>query len=138
VKEVREKVEVKKETYSIGRRLLNSFDVSERFQCRKILLLCFLAFVYCFFSYSVSLKSITLNKYAHGLQNVFDFGLNGGLLSRSRFGFILLPCMLVLDSISNRVPLEDFGHGHPDPNLTYATGLMSCIVAMDLISELQV
>ncbi|KAL0835240.1 hypothetical protein Bca101_087129 [Brassica carinata] len=36
------------------------------------------------------------------------------------------------------VPLEEFGHGHPDPNLTYATGLMSCIVAMDLISELQV
>lgn len=22
------------------------------------------------------------------------------------------------DSISNGVPLEDFGHGHPDPNLT--------------------
>ncbi|CAF2072283.1 unnamed protein product, partial [Brassica napus] len=42
------------------------------------------------------------------------------------------------DSISSGVPLEDFGHGHPDPNLTYATGLMSCIVAMDLISELQV
>ncbi|KAI4320047.1 hypothetical protein MLD38_033569 [Melastoma candidum] len=28
-----------------------------------------------------------------------------------------------LDSISNGVPLEDFGHGHPDPNLTYAKDL---------------
>ncbi|CAN6997995.1 unnamed protein product [Brassica oleracea var. botrytis] len=85
---------------------------------------------------------------------VFDFGLNGGLLSRSRFGFMFVAMHAVTgsyarqnfvdylgakpDSISHGVPLEDFGHGHPDPNLTYANWLMSCIVAMDLISELQV
>ncbi|XP_039160775.1 phosphoglucomutase, chloroplastic isoform X2 [Eucalyptus grandis] len=28
------------------------------------------------------------------------------------------------DSISNGVPSEDFGHGHPDPNLTYAKDLV--------------
>ncbi|KAG6429530.1 hypothetical protein SASPL_107582 [Salvia splendens] len=28
------------------------------------------------------------------------------------------------DSILNGVPLEDFGHGHPDPNLTYAKELV--------------
>ncbi|KAJ6417753.1 hypothetical protein OIU84_001182 [Salix udensis] len=34
-----------------------------------------------------------------------------------------------LDSISNGVPLEDFGHGHPDPNLTYAKGLVDIMYA---------
>ncbi|CAN0902654.1 Phosphoglucomutase, chloroplastic [Linum grandiflorum] len=29
-----------------------------------------------------------------------------------------------MDSILNGVPLEDFGHGHPDPNLTYASELV--------------
>ncbi|CAK9161017.1 unnamed protein product [Ilex paraguariensis] len=32
---------------------------------------------------------------------------------------------LVQDSILNGVPLEDFGHGHPDPNLTYAKELVN-------------
>ncbi|KAL0341093.1 UNVERIFIED_CONTAM: Phosphoglucomutase, chloroplastic [Sesamum radiatum] len=31
------------------------------------------------------------------------------------------------DSISNGVPLEDFGHGHPDPNLTYAKDLVDIL-----------
>ena len=64
-----------------------------------------LAFVYCFFSYSVSLKSITLNKYAHGLQNVFDFGLNGGLLSRSCFGYDILSSRSFLCTFVCVVPI---------------------------------
>jgi len=28
------------------------------------------------------------------------------------------------DSLMNAVPLEDFGGGHPDPNLTYAHDLV--------------
>ncbi|KAK2994276.1 hypothetical protein RJ640_022929 [Escallonia rubra] len=31
------------------------------------------------------------------------------------------------DSILNGVPLEDFGHGHPDPNLTYANELVDIL-----------
>ncbi|MCI23386.1 phosphoglucomutase chloroplastic-like, partial [Trifolium medium] len=33
------------------------------------------------------------------------------------------------DSISNGIPLEDFGHGHPDPNLTYAKDLVNIMYA---------
>ncbi|KAL0877714.1 hypothetical protein Bca101_027420 [Brassica carinata] len=77
---------VSKELQRLERHLQwpNSFDVSERFYS----LLFSLRLL--FFSYYVSLKSITLDKYAHGLQNVFDFGLNGGLLSRSCFGFMFV------------------------------------------------
>ncbi|PHU22909.1 Phosphoglucomutase, chloroplastic [Capsicum chinense] len=32
-----------------------------------------------------------------------------------------------LESIANGVPLEDFGHGHPDPNLTYAEDLVNIL-----------
>lgn len=32
-----------------------------------------------------------------------------------------------LDNIRNRVPLEDFGGGHPDPNLTYARELVDAM-----------
>ncbi|KAF3552432.1 hypothetical protein DY000_02004932 [Brassica cretica] len=71
MKEVREKVEVKKETYSIGRRLL----------------------VFMF----VAMHAVT-GSYAR--QNFVDY-----LGAKP-------------DSISHGVPLEDFGHGHPDPNLT--------------------
>jgi phosphoglucomutase len=31
------------------------------------------------------------------------------------------------ESIHNGVPLPDFGKGHPDPNLTYAHDLVSCL-----------
>ncbi|CAI0547063.1 unnamed protein product [Linum tenue] len=34
-----------------------------------------------------------------------------------------------MDSIMNGVPLEDFGHGHPDPNLTYAKELVDIMYA---------
>ncbi|XLU78395.1 hypothetical protein S245_001816, partial [Arachis hypogaea] len=30
-----------------------------------------------------------------------------------------------VDSIENGIPLEHFGHGHPDPNLTYAKDLVN-------------
>ncbi|CAK7337153.1 unnamed protein product [Dovyalis caffra] len=75
------------------------------------------------------------------LQNVFDFELIKSLLSRSDFRFIFDAMHAVtgayakpifvdklgasLDSIFNGVPLEDFGHGHPDPNLTYAKDLVN-------------
>ncbi|XP_020978247.1 phosphoglucomutase, chloroplastic-like isoform X1 [Arachis ipaensis] len=32
-----------------------------------------------------------------------------------------------LDSIANGIPLEDFGHGHPDPNLTAVLAWLSII-----------
>ena len=35
------------------------------------------------------------------------------------------------DSIMNSVPLEDFGKGHPDPNLTYAKELVDIMFAQD-------
>ena len=34
------------------------------------------------------------------------------------------PCPCPQESIRNGVPLEDFGGGHPDPNLTYAHDLV--------------
>ena len=36
-----------------------------------------------------------------------------GCILFSNFSLVLQDC------ISNEVPLEDFGHGRPDPNLTY-------------------
>ncbi|XP_028548099.1 phosphoglucomutase, chloroplastic [Dendrobium catenatum] len=75
------------------------------------------------------------------LENVFDFQLMKDLLSRPDFRFVFDAMHAVtgayakpifvdrlganLDCISNGVPLEDFGHGHPDPNLTYAKELVS-------------
>ncbi|KAL0452540.1 UNVERIFIED_CONTAM: Phosphoglucomutase, chloroplastic [Sesamum latifolium] len=73
--------------------------------------------------------------YLELMENVFDFSLIRNLLSRSDFRFIFDAMHAVTgayakpifvdklgastDSISNGVPLEDFGHGHPDPNLTH-------------------
>ncbi|KAK8599523.1 hypothetical protein V6N13_077443 [Hibiscus sabdariffa] len=73
--------------------------------------------------------------------SVFDFQLIKSLLTRSDFRFAFDAMHAVtgayakpifvdkleasLDSISNGVPLEDFGHGHPDPNLTYAKDLVN-------------
>ncbi|KAL3524214.1 hypothetical protein ACH5RR_017048 [Cinchona calisaya] len=79
--------------------------------------------------------------YLELMENVFDFSLIRGLLSRPDFRFIFdamhavtgayaIPIFVdklgaSLNSISNGVPLEDFGHGHPDPNLTYAKDLVN-------------
>ncbi|KAI5670161.1 hypothetical protein M9H77_10525 [Catharanthus roseus] len=85
--------------------------------------------------------------YVELLENVFDFPLIQSLLSRPDFRFIFDAMHAVtgayakpifvdklgasLDSILNGVPLEDFGHGHPDPNLTYAKDLVNILYSKD-------
>ncbi|KAJ6889362.1 phosphoglucomutase [Populus alba x Populus x berolinensis] len=86
-----------------------------------------------------------VSDYLDLMENVFDFELIKSLLSQSDFRFIFDAMHAVtgayakpifvdklgasLDSISNGVPLEDFGHGHPDPNLTYAKDLVDIMYA---------
>ncbi|KAH1230773.1 Phosphoglucomutase, chloroplastic [Glycine max] len=86
-----------------------------------------------------------VSDYLELLETVFDFQLIRGLLSRPDFRFIFDAMHAVtgayakpifvdklgasLDSISNGIPLEDFGHGHPDPNLTYAKDLVDILYA---------
>lgn len=81
-----------------------------------------------------------VSDYLELMENVFDFQLIKSLLSKSDFGFTFDAMHAVTgayanpifvdklgakpDSITNGVPLEDFGHGHPDPNLTYAKDLV--------------
>ncbi|KAK1261653.1 hypothetical protein QJS04_geneDACA000921 [Acorus gramineus] len=81
-----------------------------------------------------------VSDYLELMENVFDFELIRSLLSRSDFRFIFDAMHAVagayakpifvdrlgadLRSIANGIPLEDFGHGHPDPNLTYAKDLV--------------
>lgn len=82
-----------------------------------------------------------VSDYLELMENVFDFPLIRSLLSRSDFRFVFDAMHAVTgtyakpifvdklgakpDSILNGVPLEDFGHGHPDPNLTYAKDLVA-------------
>ncbi|XVF09746.1 hypothetical protein REPUB_Repub07fG0122100 [Reevesia pubescens] len=82
-----------------------------------------------------------VSDYLELMESVFDFKLIRSLLSRSDFRFVFDAMHAVTgayakpifvdklgansDSISNGVPLEDFGHGHPDPNLTYAKDLVN-------------
>nr|AFY26896.1 phosphoglucomutase [Morella rubra] len=82
-----------------------------------------------------------VSDYLELLESVFDFQLIRSLLSRSDFRFTFDAMHAVTgayakpifvdklgagpDSILNGVPLEDFGHGHPDPNLTYAKDLVN-------------
>ncbi|XP_010255608.1 PREDICTED: phosphoglucomutase, chloroplastic-like isoform X2 [Nelumbo nucifera] len=86
-----------------------------------------------------------VSDYLELMENVFDFQLIRGLLCRSDFRFIFDAMHAVTgayakpifvdglganpDSIANGVPLEDFGHGHPDPNLTYAKDLVDVMYA---------
>ncbi|RVW46104.1 Phosphoglucomutase, chloroplastic [Vitis vinifera] len=88
-----------------------------------------------------------VSDYLELLENVFDFQLIKGLLSRSDFRFTFDAMHAVTgayakpifvdklgaspDSISNGVPLEDFGHGHPDPNLTYAKDLVNIMYGVN-------
>ncbi|KAJ3682636.1 hypothetical protein LUZ60_015209 [Juncus effusus] len=81
-----------------------------------------------------------VSDYLELMENVFDFQLIKDLLSRPDFRFIFdamhavtgayakpifVDCLGASPScILNGVPLEDFGHGHPDPNLTYAKELV--------------
>ncbi|GMJ06568.1 ARABIDOPSIS THALIANA PHOSPHOGLUCOMUTASE, STARCH-FREE 1, phosphoglucomutase [Hibiscus trionum] len=82
-----------------------------------------------------------VSDYLELMESVFDFQLIRSLLTRSDFRFAFDAMHAVTgayakpifvdklgaspDSISNGVPLEDFGHGHPDPNLTYAKDLVN-------------
>ncbi|XP_011628936.1 phosphoglucomutase, chloroplastic isoform X2 [Amborella trichopoda] len=84
-------------------------------------------------------ESITDKIYGNTLSTVFDFNLIKDLL-RSDFRFIFDAMHAVTGayanpifvkrlgadpgSIINAVPSEDFGQGHPDPNLTYAKELV--------------
>ncbi|XP_060203483.1 phosphoglucomutase, chloroplastic isoform X2 [Lycium barbarum] len=81
--------------------------------------------------------------YLELMENVFDFSLIRSLVSRPDFRFVFDAMHAVtgayakpifvdklgasLESIANGVPLEDFGHGHPDPNLTYAEDLVNIL-----------
>jgi len=38
------------------------------------------------------------------------------------------------DSISNGIPLEDFGNGHPNPNLTHAKELVTIMYSVDQLA----
>lgn len=83
--------------------------------------------------------------YLELMESVFDFPLLRNLLTRPDFKFTFDAMHAVtgayakpifvdklgasLDSLSNAVPLEDFGHGHPDPNLTYAKDLVNIMYA---------
>ncbi|KAL5727793.1 phosphoglucomutase (alpha-D-glucose-1,6-bisphosphate-dependent) [Ranunculus cassubicifolius] len=82
----------------------------------------------------------SVSDYLDLMKVVFDFELIKNLVSRSDFRLIFDAMHAVTgayakpifvdslgadpDSIVNGVPLEDFGHGHPDPNLTYAKDLV--------------
>lgn len=86
-----------------------------------------------------------VSDYLELMENVFDFPLITDLLARSNFRFTFDAMHAVAgayakpifvdrlgatpDCISNGVPLEDFGHGHPDPNLTYAKDLVEIMYA---------
>ncbi|KAK8370243.1 hypothetical protein V6Z11_A01G163700 [Gossypium hirsutum] len=66
--------------------------------------------------------------YVKLMKSIFDFELIRKLLSSSKFTF----CYDALhglgaqeSSLLNCVPKEDFGGGHPDPNLTYAKELVA-------------
>ncbi|ONK72704.1 uncharacterized protein A4U43_C04F22250 [Asparagus officinalis] len=86
-----------------------------------------------------------VSDYLELMEDVFDFQLIKDLLSRPDFRFTFDAMHAVTgayakpifvdrlganpDCISNGVPLEDFGHGHPDPNLTYAKDLVEIMYA---------
>eukprot|EP01025_Chloroclados_australasicus_P023638 TRINITY_DN23922_c0_g1_i3.p1 TRINITY_DN23922_c0_g1~~TRINITY_DN23922_c0_g1_i3.p1 ORF type:complete len:565 (-),score=101.93 TRINITY_DN23922_c0_g1_i3:350-2044(-) len=81
------------------------------------------------------------------LEKVFDFNLIKSLLSRKDFRFVFDAMHAVTgayatplfvdklgakpESIKNGIPKEDFGGGHPDPNLTYAKELVDIMFGAD-------
>lgn len=84
-----------------------------------------------------------VEEYCALLETIFDFGTIKELIARPDFSLIfdamhastgeyakvVLHRKLgaPLTSIINGTPLEDFGGGHPDPNLTYAADLVSLL-----------
>ena len=85
--------------------------------------------------------------YAELMESLFDFPAIRELLAAGRFRFrfdamhaitgpyandILVRRLgAPADSLMNARPLEDFGGGHPDPNLTYAHELVECLFGSD-------
>ena len=79
--------------------------------------------------------------YVNLLQSMFDFSKLSALFGRSDFSFLFDAMSGVTGPYANRIfvemlggkpdcvmrgePLEDFGGGHPDPNLTYAAELVA-------------
>ncbi len=87
-----------------------------------------------------------VNDYAELMETLFDFAAIRGLLqSGFRIKFDAMHAVngpyareiLVKrlgapeNSVMNAVPLEDFGGGHPDPNLTYAHDLVEIMYGAD-------
>ncbi|XP_024525074.1 phosphoglucomutase, chloroplastic isoform X2 [Selaginella moellendorffii] len=88
-----------------------------------------------------------VSDYLELLKSVFDFPLLKSLLSRSDFSFKFDAMHAVTGayaepifvdvlgakkgSVNNGVPKEDFGGGHPDPNLTYAEELVELMFSPD-------
>ena len=87
-----------------------------------------------------------VSDYAELMESLFDFAAIRDLLAsgfRIKFDAmhavtgpyaieILQRCLgAPADSVMNAIPLEDFGGGHPDPNLTYAPELVSIMYAGD-------
>ena len=81
----------------------------------------------------------SIDDYLSLLKEVFDFGLIKNFLTRKDFT-MRFDCMHAItgayatkifceelgaspESVMNGIPLEDFGGGHPDPNLVYAKEL---------------
>lgn len=84
--------------------------------------------------------------YAELMESLFDFGAIRALLAggfRIRFDamhavtgpyareILVNRLGAPADSVMNAVPLEDFGNGHPDPNLTYAHELVEILYGAD-------
>ena len=94
---------------------------------------------YTFGSFEVEVVDYTSDYFAT-LKEVFDFPVLKKFIGRSDFRFVFDAMHAVTgayaaplfvdefgaapDAMRNSVPLEDFGGGHPDPNLTYAKELV--------------
>jgi len=87
-----------------------------------------------------------VNDYAELMESLFDFAAIRSLLKGGfRIKFDAMHAVngpyavdilhrrlgAPADSLMNAVPLEDFGGGHPDPNLTYAHELVDIMYAED-------
>jgi len=91
-------------------------------------------------TFSVEVIS-SVDDYLELLEEVFDFDMLRKFLSSPKFSFVFDALHAVTgayaesifvealggskDSLKNCVPKEDFGGGHPDPNLTYAKELVA-------------
>lgn len=91
-------------------------------------------------NFSVEVIS-SVDDYLELLKEVFDFDMLKSFMSSPDFNFVFDAMHAVTgayaepifakelggskDSLKNCVPMEDFGGGHPDPNLTYAKELVT-------------